>query len=378
MSNVIQMPGTVPATVFGTAHASNQGPHDKPRQDAFWETVTERCTNWHIARNVTGSYTRKCLVHVERLMAYAKKGFTELDESDYERWSAYLAKERDVASSTLRTYQKHVRQVASYVCATDDLQGLAVQTFGKKIKLFAHRYNSVAHVTDQGGARKKLRPMTHEEVDTFFDAMERRIEEAEAYAPRELRGLYRDKAMYHLMYVHGLRIAEIANIDGDDWRRVKEMPQLEKYGQLRVTGKGARTSGPRTRQVLTLDPSLALTMDWYERQVRPLYLPEGADEKAFFLSEQGRRISEKTIYARFKQHLELAGLQGRGFSPHTMRRNMIAHGGELTDMTVAQQQAGHATIGTTAIYGQVAPDHQRKKAAKMVATQIDALTEWRR
>lgn len=372
MGNVILMPGMALASANDAPDTGADAPETKAKHDAFWAEVTKRFENRHSGRHVVPAYTKKCLKQVEQLMAYAGKGLVDIAEGDYEAWSAFLAK--DLATSTLRTYQKHVRQVLNYVCNTDDLQASAAQTFGKKVPLFAHRYNSIVHVSANAAGRKKLRPMTHEELEDFFDGYERRIEEALAYQPRAVRALYRDKALFHLMYVNGLRISEIPEIDIDDWRKLTEAPQLGKYGQVRVIGKGARTSGPRTRFVPTTDASLAETMDWYERAVRPLYVVEGSTEKAFFLSEIGNRISTQTIYARFIEHVAYVGLAGHNFTPHTMRRNMVSHEGERSDMSMSQHKAGHASMATTIIYGQVAPEHQRKKAAKLVANQIDSIT----
>lgn len=374
MSNVIQMPGLAAALATEQPTTVADHPEGRAKHDAFWALVIERFTNRHIARNVVPAYTEKCLAQVEQLMSYAGKGFADLTEADYEAWSKDLAVKRELAISTRRTYQKHVRQVVNYVCNTDDLQTTAVREFGKKVFLFAHAFNSVTHVTEAEATKKKLRPMTHDEVGSFFDGLARRISEAEAYNPREVRSLYRDKALFHLMYVNGLRISELPLLDIDDWRSLAEVPELERYGQLRVTGKGSKTSGKRTRYVPTTDPSLALCMDWYEQTVRPLYVDKGSKERAFFLSEPGKRISAQTIYARFKKNLEYAGMTGNNFSPHTMRRAMVSHEGERSDMSMAQHKAGHASQSTTIIYGQVAVDHQRKKAAKLVASQIDTLS----
>lgn len=80
------------------------------------------------------------------------------------------------------------------------------------------------------------------------------------------------------------------------------------------------------------------------------------DREYLFLSQNKRPLSPRRVEQIVEQYLKLAGLDGRGFSPHKLRHTaatlMYQHGG--VDIRVLKEILGHENLGTTEIYTHVA------------------------
>lgn len=223
------------------------------RDEAFLEIAFTRFRNRGLAKGHEPKYTNQLLQTFRSFLAYVGKPLVEVSESDYETWSAELANVRRLAMSTRRTYQKAIRLVIAYLHDTADIQAEAVRLLGGRLTKFAHADNSIVHVVEDETAGRR-RPMDDDELDKFFSGFTERIAHAEAEAPRELRALYRDKAMFFVMYATGVRSKELCALDVEDWRSDPKIPELGRYAYLSVRkGKAAKGSGPRHRLVPTTD-----------------------------------------------------------------------------------------------------------------------------
>ena len=138
-----------------------------------------------------------------------------------------------------------------------------------------------------------------------------------------------------LFYTCGLRLAELVGMDRTD---------LSADGtSLRVRGKG-----DKQRQVPVL-PEVR------EKILRYLQLIDrqkicSSEEKALFLTHQGKRISRTTVYRLVRDCLARAGVQGKK-SPHVLRHTFATHlmnGG--ADMREIQELLGHASLQATQVY----------------------------
>ncbi len=143
----------------------------------------------------------------------------------------------------------------------------------------------------------------------------------------------RDRAMMELMYSSGLRLSEMVNLNlGDiDLRDAT----------VRIVGKGARTRiVPVGREAIK-----ALRM-WLKTR------PEltSSDECAMFVSQQGRRISHRTVQKRIADWAQRQGIDHRVY-PHMLRHSFASHMLESSsDLRAVQEMLGHADISTTQIY----------------------------
>ena len=155
----------------------------------------------------------------------------------------------------------------------------------------------------------------------------------------ESDGGKRDRAMLETLYSAGLRVAELAGLNLDDWDRDADV--------LRVRGKGKKerispVGGHATR---ALDAWLAV------REPGPKATAD--DVAAVFLNRFGRRLTTRSVARMLDKHILTAGLDGRT-SPHTLRHSFATHlldGG--ADLRSVQELLGHANLTTTQIYTHV-------------------------
>jgi len=153
----------------------------------------------------------------------------------------------------------------------------------------------------------------------------------------------RDLAMLELTYSSGLRLSELASLDLGDIDL--------KANALRVTGKGRKT-----RELPIGRYAHEALQHWlqFRKELAP---PE---ERALFLSRQGKRISHRNIQQRFKTWAQKTGLEVP-LHPHMLRHSFASHLLESSgDLRAVQELLGHADISTTQIYTHLDFQHLAK------------------
>ncbi len=150
----------------------------------------------------------------------------------------------------------------------------------------------------------------------------------------------RDRALIELFYSSGLRLAELHGLCVGDLS--------SDLGEVRVTGKGARTRivpvGGKAREALR---------DYLV--LRAATTPAGED--ALFLSRRGQRLGRSTIAQRLHHHSRRTGLDSN-LHPHRLRHSFATHLLEESgDLRAVQELLGHANLSTTQVYTHV--DFQR-------------------
>ncbi|ALM51016.1 tyrosine recombinase XerC [Halomonas huangheensis] len=141
----------------------------------------------------------------------------------------------------------------------------------------------------------------------------------------------RDQAMLELLYSSGLRLAELASLDLGDLQEQR----------VRVIGKGSRPRqvpvGKRAREALKC---------WLG--IRSTFVAD--DEKALFVSQQGRRLGHRAIQQRLVTQARRRGLPEH-LHPHRLRHSFASHLLESSqDLRAVQELLGHANLSTTQVY----------------------------
>lgn len=145
----------------------------------------------------------------------------------------------------------------------------------------------------------------------------------------------RDALIILIFYTCGLRLAELVGIDRGDFS--------DDCRTLRVRGKG-----DKEREVPVMEfvrEKIFRYLDLLERQ----HICK-SQEKALFLTPDGKRISRTRVYRTVRRELEAAGVQGKK-SPHVLRHSFATHllnGG--ADMREIQELLGHASLQATQVY----------------------------
>lgn len=153
----------------------------------------------------------------------------------------------------------------------------------------------------------------------------------------------RDWAMMELLYSSGLRLAELLSLDIDSIDFASAM--------VRVIGKGSKT------RVLPVG-RFAITS--IQRWLGERSKIADVDEKALFVSQQGKRLSARSIQQRLANWGLENGIEGR-VHPHRLRHSFASHMLESSsDLRAVQELLGHEDISTTQIYTHLDFQHLAK------------------
>jgi integrase/recombinase XerC/integrase/recombinase XerD len=272
-------------------------------------------------------------------------------------WQAALARfdgwqrSRGLAEKTRRAYGVDLAQLAEWAAG----RGLGPGDLTHRhLRLFA------GSVSERGGAKSTVARKLAA-IRTFYRQLVERGEldanpavlvatpKRDSYLPRVLRPAevatlldripasspldLRDRAMFELAYAAGLRAEELVNLDLDS-----PDPDAE---EVRVDGKGGRT------RVVPVGEHAWRALERYLARGRPAL--DTGEQRALFLTKNGRRLSTSDVRRRLKRQGGLAGV-----SPHTLRHSFATHlleGG--ADLRAIQELLGHASISTTQTYTRV-------------------------
>lgn len=216
----------------------------------------------------------------------------------------------------------------------------ALRSYGHFIKL-----QEVPHSEDlpfydvlkiRQGYRNRPDALTHNQLKPLFKSIDRTT----------CLGL-RDYAIYALMYLAGLRVGEVfeLNMDSIDI----------KNRQLHVIGKGGK------RRKLHLSDELFQVISEYLAVRRYFYNSDKT--KALFVSKKGNRLAIRTIEDNFRKLVSKAGLSLQfNITCHTLRHTFASHlNDKEADMLVIQSLMGHATSRSTEPY--IHPSYEKMKEA---------------
>ena len=268
-----------------------------------------------------------------------------------ERFCRHLAGERGLSAHTVQGYRRDLAVFARYLESkrVSDWPGVDARLV-RSFVAWRHR-NSV-------GGRSIQRGLSA--LRTFFDfcvreavmtgnparavsapKSSRRLPDAldidRAGALVELDGddplALRDRAMLELTYSSGLRLAELCALAVADVDLEGALVKvLGKGRKVRVVPVG-RHAREAVRAWLAVRAELA-----------------GPGESALFVSRRGRRISPRTVQARFARRAQESGI-GVHVHPHMLRHSFATHLLESSgDLRAVQELLGHADIGTTQVY----------------------------
>lgn len=156
----------------------------------------------------------------------------------------------------------------------------------------------------------------------------------------------RNFAIITLFLNCGMRLSELVNIN---------MKDLDFYdNKLTVIGKGNK------ERTIYLNNACVNALKRY-LEIRPHEGVKGPDRDALFLSEQKKRISNRTVQYIVKDELRLAGIDSNKYSVHKLRHTaatlMYQYGN--VDIRALQVLLGHESIATTQIYTHVNDEQVR-------------------
>ncbi|MEV6317674.1 tyrosine-type recombinase/integrase [Streptomyces sp. NPDC051776] len=299
---------------------------------------------------------------VRRLASFTNQYPWQWEAAEVEAFFDHLASgARPIAVSTARAYQNALRLFMDYV--TDARYGwpLACQErFGETPVQVLHEWNTVTHVADFEGQPGR-RPLTYDEVQALFDAADTRVGEVRARGRKGVLAAMRDAALLKTIYAYGLRRSEAWGLDLHDLRHNPKARQFGCCGALFVRwGKSSNGSPPKRRTVLTVPE-----MDWivpvleqWITEIRPVLAPE--KHPALWVTERRGRLSRRAINEAFEDARGAAGLPTE-LDLHCLRHSYVTHLVEFDyPERFVQDQVGHVTASTTAIYTGVSDEYRNR------------------
>lgn len=150
---------------------------------------------------------------------------------------------------------------------------------------------------------------------------------------------FRDAAVLELFYSSGVRLAELAALNVDDFDLHNEC--------VRVFGKGSK------ERICPVGTPAAEAIHKYRNEARVM-------EGALFINKSRKRLTTRAISNLFKKYHAHSDIP-LNVSPHKLRHSfathLLDHGADLRSV---QTLLGHASLSTTQIYTHVSIERMKK------------------
>lgn len=165
----------------------------------------------------------------------------------------------------------------------------------------------------------------------------------------------RDRAIFRLLYHHGLRASEIGMLDLASYRQGTAL-EMDRIYIKRLKGS---VSGE-----CAMVPTAALAMRAWIRK-------RGYMAGPLFPSRQRNRISRKTIFKMMRKYCAAAGIPAEKAHPHSLKHTCCTHllSEQRESIVDVQKHVGHRSVKNTMIYANLTDEATEARAKR--------LREWR-
>ena len=157
-----------------------------------------------------------------------------------------------------------------------------------------------------------------------------------------------------------MRLSELVGINITDLER--------ELRHVRVVGKGSK------ERIIYLNNACRTVLYEYLVNVRQTEKYAYVSDKALFLSNRDKRISNKMVQAMVYKYLDVAGLGSKHYSVHKLRHTaatLMYQTGNV-DIRVLKDILGHEQLNTTQIYTHVS---NKNMMDAMAQNPLSALTD---
>ena len=289
-------------------------------------------------------------------------------ESLIQEFIDYLGHEKGLATNTLESYSRDLRQYYGFLSADSAAslekasqstivaylmylrkQGKATATIARRLAalkafyqfLVKENYVSEDPTDDLSSPkleRKLPKVLTIEEVERLL-----------AQPDVSTAAGKRDKAMLELLYATGIRVSELVNLNLGDIDLSE--------GFVRCMGKGSK------ERVVPMGEIAVAALRTYLDTARPRMVAD-QHEKAVFVNHHGKRLTRQGFWKIVKKYAAQAQIR-KEITPHTLRHSFATHLLENgADIRAVQEMLGHADISTTQIYTHVTKERLKGVYAK--------------
>jgi integrase/recombinase XerC len=230
-------------------------------------------------------------------------------------------------------------------------RGLAKRSVARKLSAVRafFRFLHLEELVEANPARTVRAPKRDRNLPTYLtrDQIEKLFSAAEG---RALDGAFhpvRNLAIVELLYSCGLRLSELQGMNVADLDLVSE--------RVRVMGKG------RKERIVPLGRVAIRALRRHEARRDELVAAiTGADRRALFLGQRGKRLSTRQIQKIVGVFLDQIG-EDAGLSTHSLRHSFATHLVDAgADLVAVKELLGHASLSTTSIYTHTSAERIKK------------------
>jgi integrase/recombinase XerC len=212
-----------------------------------------------------------------------------------------------------------------------------------------YRFLNVHHGIEVNPARAASTPKIEKRLPGYLDraAIDRLFDLAQVRAGEATLQARRNRAILEVFYSTGMRLSELVGLDLDD---------LDLAGdQVRVRGKGKKE-----RQIPVGRPAVTALRHYFPLRDAVLRDVPGADRRAVFVSERGRRLGARAVQLVVRKFLDAVS-EGQDVSTHSLRHSFATHLLDAgADLRAVQELLGHASLSTTQIYTHTSVERLKK------------------
>jgi len=238
-----------------------------------------------------------------------KTDLREITTLDIEEYLLHL-KDEGFSTST-QVISRSVLKELFYTMATHDL---IIQNPLETLELY---------IKEKSGLKVIL---TADEIELFLNSIE-------TYTGFGLR----DRAMFELLYLTGMRSSELSNLCVDDI-------------DFSLNEVLVRQAKGRKDRIVPLGRVCRKFIQRWMKKARPWFV-KGKDKGILFLSLRGNRLALSSIRSILIRRLKDSGIKKKRISPHSFRHSCATHmlmNG--ADIRYVQELLGHESIETTVLY----------------------------
>ena len=271
--------------------------------------------------------------------------FKLTNETDSEKIDITLFTEEDLKKITLEDIHSYISHLAIDNRSKATTRARKIST----IRIFFKYLSQKANIIKINPAQNLETPKLEKRMPKYLslDDSKKLLDVA---GHEDNRNAKRDYAITTLFLNCGMRLSELVgiNIDDIDFEECK----------MTVIGKGNK------ERTIYLNRACMFAINDYLSSRPPktsIKHDSKNSEKALFISEQKKRISNRTVQTIIHKELQLAGLDAKKLSVHKLRHTaatlMYQYGN--VDIRALQELLGHQSISTTEIYTHVSNEQVR-------------------
>ncbi|HEX7712888.1 MAG TPA: site-specific tyrosine recombinase XerD [Bacillota bacterium] len=276
----------------------------------------------------------------------------------------YLTVERGLASNTLESYSRDLRQYLNYLDERKHLllsdtnqatvigyllqlqaHGKATATLSRSLAAIKSYYHFMARerMIERDPTLNLDAPKQEKRLPRVLSVadVERLLEQPNLKLPVGVR----DRAMLEVLYATGLRVSELVSLKLND-------VNLE-TGYIKCLGKGSK------ERIIPLGSMATKYLKLYQEHARK-FLAASLHEDTLFLNHHGKGLTRQGFWKIIKKYAENLEIEV-DITPHTLRHSFATHLLENgADLRSVQEMLGHADISTTQIYTHLTKDKIRE------------------